>query len=312
MFVVKSALLSCWCSPCWLSVHTSRDEFIFVSMCGRCSTHSCQHGHPSNCGTYIFPCLQGQVKDSLRVKKSSRLMHHRRIYVYLVCEHGVCRRFQISPQCACHWPSSSCWYGLCAYYNSIYLFYVLSFRWLTCVIVLTLEVADWFWLIQEMTMEAGERTCSGVWVLMYDGLWAGTPCWLYRCSVFVEGISSALSPAIMSMSVPMCLYMVEMYRFHPRFGVTLSDRCLRSQTIAARIGDRKQMSMVYPSASLKENLAGVGINLLIQTCSARIILVMLQKSRKEQHVTRAFETGSAVHFHGLVPGFMEGKWYERR
>lgn len=181
-------------------------------MCGRCSTHSCQHGHPSNCGTFVIPCLQGQVKDFLRVKKSSRLMHHRRIYVYLVCEHGVCRRIDISPLCM---PLTVvvCWYGYYAYYISVYLFYVLSFRWLPCVIVLTLEVADWLRLIQEMAVEAGERTYSGVWVVMYDGLWAGIPCWLYRCSVFVEGISRALSPAIISMSVPIYLYMVEMYRF---------------------------------------------------------------------------------------------------
>lgn len=131
MSVVNSALLSCWFSPYCFPVHTSRDEFIFVSMCGRCSTHSCQHGHPSICGTFIIPCLQGQVKDFLRVKTSSRLMHLRRIYVCLVCEHGVCRRIEISPQCACHWPSS-CWYGLCAYYISMYLFNVLPFRWLPC------------------------------------------------------------------------------------------------------------------------------------------------------------------------------------
>lgn len=46
---------------------------------------------------------------------------------------------------------------------------------------------------------------------------------------------------------------------HPRFGETPPDRCLRSQTIAARIGNGKQLSMEYRSAWLKENLAGVGI-----------------------------------------------------
>lgn len=132
------------------------------------------------------------------------------------------------------------------------------------VIVLTLEVADWFWLIQEMTVEAGEKTSSGVWVLMNDGLWAGTPCWLYRCSVFVEGISSALSPANISMSVPMYLYMVEMYRF---YSLIPPDRCLRRQTKAARIGDGKQTSLVCWSGSWKENLAGLGI-----ICLSRLAL----------------------------------------
>ena len=137
--------------------------------------------------------------------------------------------------CACHW-TSSCWYGLCAYYILICLFYVLPFRWL-CVIVLTLEVADWSWLTQEMTVEAGKRTSFGLWVLMNDGLWAGTSCWLYRCAMFLWKVSQALyhRPLYMCVGADVPVHGGDVSH-SPSILRDLSRSGLRRQTTAARIG----------------------------------------------------------------------------